>query len=278
MPLIPPWPYTDFHSLNLDWWIKKLVETANNLAGIDARVDQKIADSEAKLQATIDEWKKTLDDIQIKLNESLENIDEAMKNQAKQFQDFIDAQNKKLEEFQAIIEGFEGQLDNNYWLMKSYVDMQIAILRELINKPIEGPVYNVFRQKTTSITVALEDYYNYLRDHAFTAAFFDTSGLTAGQFDSLGFTALSWDLNGHNHISDFKKLWPWFMYSPWTGIRTPVSQVVEQLWQYHGVGLTCGVWDNMTWTAGEFDAKQYTAYILDWTNVPLELDSTTVEY
>lgn len=267
--LFPGMPWTNFHGQNIQWYLYKTAWLLNNVGNIREEVlaeiekaKGEIADSlkayEEKFSAMENEIKEQLASL---MSETKDTISEALKR----FDDFLAEQDKILGDFQAWVESSNLSL-------KAYVNYEIRRLEDLINTPIEGPVFNYFRQKMTSIQEALLDYYQYLRDHAYTTGFFDNSGITAGEFDSLGKTALEWDLEGKHIISKFKKLGPHWAYSAYTGLKVPVPELIYQLFQYHGVGLTTGQWDAMDYTAGQFDAAGYTAYQLDWTNTPLALD------
>ena len=271
MGLSEYFPHTNFHEQNQDWYLRKTIWLLKEVSTLKAYVDEQLEAMRDTLDGKILEWQRQLDDLQADITQSLADIIKQTNDTLAEAKADIDAliaeQEKRLDE---IMEEIQSQ----YWQIKAYVDGEINKLKDLINKPIEGPVYNPFRQKITTIQVALYDYYNFLAPHAFTTGWWDTNGLTAGEWDNLEETAIRWDMAGLLIIMEYKKSWPWYSYSPWTGMRVSNSNLIYQLAQYHGVGLTCGQWDTMEYTAGEFDTAQYTAYDLDWTNKPLALDKT----
>lgn len=270
--LFPEWPYTNFHEQNLEWYIHKTGFLLKEVRALKDRLDSALQEISDKVDEKLLEMRHELDQIEADILATLERIqretEETLADARKEFADFIARQ-------QAILDQFSKQIEAYNQYIKSYVDTQIQILRDLIESPIEGPVFNYFRQEVTPIQVALEDYYNYLRPHAFRAGWFDRQGITVGEWDGLGKTALEWDLEGEHIIRNFKRQWPWLAYDPWTGLKVPMAELIYRLTEYHGVGLTTGQWDAMTYTAGEFDAAGYQAFTLDWSNAPLELDKVT---
>lgn len=270
MGLFEHFPHTNFHEQNLDWYLRKTLYLLQEVQALRQYVDERLEDMQNKLDSRIAKWQEQLDKLESDILKSLEDViskvNQTLEQSQKDIADLIASQEQRLNEIMA-------EIQSQYWNIRAYVDSEIARVIDMINKPIEGPVFNVFRQKTDTIQNTLYDYYNFLRAHAFKAGWFDGVGVTAGEFDGLGKTTLEWDMSGFHIINDSRRSWPWFSYSPWTGLRTPNSDLIYQLAEYHGVGLTCGDWDGMDYTCGTFDGKGYTAWMIDWTNQPLELNT-----
>lgn len=266
--LFPQFPYTNFHGQNLDWYIHKVVWLLHEVHRLRKYIDEELQKVRGEVKEALEEWERRLAQIEANISAQLEDLkkqtQEILEDAEKQFKDFIAAQQKILDDFKDWIEA------NNYKI-KAYVDFEIQKLKDLINAPIEGPVFNYFRQETTPIQLALYDYYNHLRVHAYTAKWFDAAGMTAQELDNLDKTALNWDIEGKHIIKDYRKWWPWWAFSPYTGLRETTENLIYQLFQYHGVGLTTEMWDDLGYTAGTFDNSGYNAFQLDWTNAPMAL-------
>lgn len=247
-------PYTNFHELNLDWVLYKILElnsrvetSEENIKNLNTKLDKEIADriaADGNLQSQITNNYNYL-------NGKIENL--------------ISKHN-----FDYTI--LQGEIAKSYLKSKDYTDSQIDELKKLINKPVPCPVFDYFEQDIVCLQKVLFDYYINLRDHALTAFEFDGLGLSCQELDNLLYTAYDWDINGKNLTYDHLKRWPWFGYDPYTGNRMSLEHIINNLYQYHYTGITCGEWDAMTYTAGEFDAAKFTAYTLDWSQSPKSLD------
>ena len=247
-------PYSNFHDLNVSWLLSKLKE----------------------LEQRVEVWEGKLSNLQDDLNKEIADRKEADQDLQDQITNNYDTLNASVQALTWRHDEDVHHLRNEIFLAlvqaKDYTDCQIDEVKKLINKPIPCPTFNYFRQQTTKLQCTLFDYYINLRDHAFTAGEFDQLGMTCGELDGLGLTALEYDLEGLHKIRDYKRDWPWYWYDPYTGNKELLYRLVDNLYQFHLAGLSCGEWDAMTYTCGEFDTAGYTAYQLDWTREPKNLD------
>lgn len=250
-------PYTNVHNLNLSWLIKSM-----------QGLEKYVVDQVNKINVNMDELNKKLE--QEITDRKTENIElwTAVNNNNIAVNNRVSALENKHDNDVLKIYNKMYQLNNN---MKNYVDVEIQKVIEMIKNNPTPSVFNYLRQKMTSLQCVLRDYYATMRDFGFTAGWFDAQGMTCGELDGLELTAYNYDFYGLIAIKNYNQDWPWMVYNQYTGNKIPVASAVNQLFNFHIGGLTCGEWDNMDYTCEEFDAAEFTAYELDWTQVPKNL-------
>ena len=82
------------------------------------------------------------------------------------------------------------------------------------------------------------------------------------EFDAMRITATDFDRNAKTIFGVGNP--EYMMYSPFTGLLTPIKRIIEQLAALHQNGITAGDFDALQITAGDFDALQISAYDFDW--------------
>lgn len=251
-------PYTNFHDINLEWLLKSMRDLQNYVKTEIASINNRLTAAEAKITKEIADRKAADAELQTQIKNNYTNLNTKITNLT----------NKHNED----IFKLRGEIASSYIDSAEYTDAEIAKVIAMIKTLPSSPVFNYFRQKMCTIQHTFQDYYLWLRDHAYRAGWFDSQGMTCGELDDLAKTALDWDLNGVRIIKDFQQTWHYLMPDPYTGKKVTITQAVQNLYQLHYTGLDCGQWDAMTYTAAEFDTAGYTAYQIDWTKEPAKLD------
>lgn len=234
-------PYTNFHELNLSWFIARFKEFLAQFTTL-----QNDLNTETQNRINAD------DDLQNQITNNLNDINSQIAN--------------LITKHNADVTTLKLNIYEYYLYSKNYTDTEIQKLLAMINKPVQSPTFNYFQQKITPLQTTLFDYYIHLRPHCISAKDFDILGLSCDELDSdISISTFDFDIYSRDKYFDYKKHWPWFAYDPYTGKQRAVSQIVENLYQLHYTGLTTEQFDNMTFTCNEFDNSAYTAYQMDWT-------------
>ena len=255
-------PYTNFHDINLEWLLRSMRDLQNYVKTTIADFNNRLSAAEATITKEIADRKAADAALQTQITNNYNALNTKI----------INLTNKHNED----VFKLRGEIAASYIDSTEYTDVEIAKVIAMIKALPSDPVFNYFRQKMCTIQHTLQDYYLWLRDHAYSAGWFDSQGMTCRQLDDLGKTALEWDLDGVKIIKDYQQTWPYQMFDPYNGRKITVVQAVQNLYQLHYTGLKCGEWDSMTYTVGEFDAAGYTAYQIDWTKEPQILDKGDV--
>lgn len=255
-------PYTNFHDINLEWLLQAMKDLQNEVKTALADFNNRLTAAEAKITKEISDRKAADAQLQTQITNNYNTLSTRITN----------LNNKHDEE----VFKLRGEIAASYINSTEYTDAEIAKVIAMIRALPSNPVFNYFRQKMCSIQHTLQDYYLWLRDHAYSAGWFDSQGMTCGQLDGLGKTALEWDLDGVKIIKDYQEKWPYQMFDPYSGRKITTVQAIQNLYQLHYTGLKCGEWDSMTYTAGEFDTAGYTSYQIDWTKDPANLNKGDV--
>ena len=255
-------PYTNFHDINLEWLLRAIKDLQNEFKTALANFDNRLTAAEAKLTKEIADRKAADAALQTQITNNYNALGTKI----------INLTNKHNED----VFKLRGEIAASYIDSTEYTDAEIAKIVAMIKALPSNPVFNYFHQKMCTIQHTLQNYYLWLRDHAYSAGWFDSQGMTCRQLDDLGKTTLEWDLDGIKIIKDYQQTWPYQMFDPYNGRKITVVQAVQNLYQLHYTGLKCGEWDSMTYTVGKFDAAGYTAYQIDWTEEPANLDKGDV--
>lgn len=154
-------------------------------------------------------------------------------------------------------------IDNNDELLRLELDQKILELKnqidEIIIKGID--VYNPTTGHYDNIQNVVYDLYKYLRYYGITANDFDALGLTAKNFDDKELTARQFDLYSKQILMvDFNH----YMFSPLNGKLQKITDVINDLADFHKVSITAQAFDNANLTASGFDNLNLTAYLFDF--------------
>lgn len=148
-------------------------------------------------------------------------------------------------------------------------------------------VRNPITGKVEKLNGVLQQFYNYyIVVGGITSKQYDDMKITALEFDNEQITASLFDTKAYFLFFDRIKLNPIYqritavkkglenklvvvenksyMMSPFTGIKTLVSDVVQKLSNLHKNFLSASEYDATNLTASEYDTKKLTAYNYDW--------------
>ena len=184
---INQFPYTDFHQLNLDVWIKKLKEAEANITDLQEQMSQIVIVTEDHIQAMINAaiasnnlvWAQQLTDLKAQITT--------------EYKGYVTAQINALTVYIDNQDAYYDQLSKGYAAAalsdaKAYVDAEVLDYTMMIN-PITG-VYEDVRNVVDDIVT-----YFHTND-ALTAAEYDALDLTASAYDAYDITAYDYDFSG----------------------------------------------------------------------------------
>lgn len=240
--------------------------------------------------------RKKIDDICKYLQDfSLENIDKLIDEKFEELQNYVDLQDKMIYNY----------IDNQISDTKNYTDIEIATLNnQLINLINQKVIFlidyvnntndilkNQLLQEIQEIKEQIDDIiinginvydpttgqynniqdviynlYKYLRYYGIKSIEFDSLDLTCKEFDNKQITARNFDLYSKDIllINFFH-----YMYSPFNGKITLITDVINQLANYHKSGITASNFDDLELTAEIFDNKDLTSYDFDFNSANL---------
>ena len=184
---INQFPYTDFHQLNLDVWIKKLKEAEANITDLQEQMAQIVVVTEDHIQQMIDAaiasnnlvWAKQLTDLKAQITTEYKGYVTAQINA---LTIYIDNQDSY---YNGLAQGYASTALAD---AKAYVDAEVLDYTMMIN-PITG-VYEDVRNVVDDIVT-----YFHTND-ALTAAEYDALDLTASAYDAYDITAYDYDFSG----------------------------------------------------------------------------------
>ena len=249
-------PYTNLHQQNLDWLMKTVasyqesIDTLNSwrveFTGRVEDVESAVSNLQTAYNALYDAFGAFKDEVNQEFDErsNLLNI---------QFQTLRNDLQTDQATFKAQINAQFAELLNELETYKNYQQeyLEARLQQFLDNLPdyTQILVINPVRGYMTTVQQAIDDLYD-----------------TAVRYDAL--TAQEYDLYGRNYIAVTDKL-TW-MYNPFTGIYSPVRDVVKQLAELHRTGaITAQAYDLLALSAEEYDDKEITAYNYDFDAVNL---------
>lgn len=184
---INQFPYTDFHELNLDVWIKKLKEAESNIADLQEQMSQIVVVTEDHIQEMID---AAIASNNLIIAQQLTDLKTAITNE---YKGYVTAQINSLTIYIDNQDVHYDQLAQGYAASalaeaKTYVDGEVLDYTMMIN-PITG-VYEDVRNVVDDIVT-----YFHTND-ALTAGEYDALDLTAGAYDAYDITAYDYDFSG----------------------------------------------------------------------------------
>lgn len=235
--------------------------------------------------------RKKIDDICKYLQDfSIENIDKLIEEKFEELKNYVDLQDNMLYNY----------IDNQIKDTKNYTDIEINKLNnqlvnllnqkviflmdyvnntndilknqllqeiqeikdELDNIIIKGiSVFDPTTGQLSNIQEVVYNLYKYLRYYGIKAIEFDGLGLSCQDFDNKQITARNFDLFSKDIllINFFH-----YMYSPFNGQITLITDVINQLANYHKSGITASKFDDLNLSAETFDNKNLSAYDFDF--------------
>lgn len=184
---INQFPYTDFHQLNLDVWIKKLKEAEANIADLQEQMAQIVVVTEDHIQQMIDAaiaannlvWAQQLTDLKAQITTEYKGYVTAQINA---LTIYIDNQDSY---YDGLAQGYAATALTD---AKAYVDAEVLDYTMMIN-PITGEYEDVRNVVDDIVT------YFHTND-ALTAAEYDALDLTASAYDAYDITAYDYDFSG----------------------------------------------------------------------------------
>ena len=184
---INQFPYTDFHELNLDVWIKKLKEAESNIADLQEQMSQIVVVTEEHIQQMIDSAiasnnliiAQQLADLKAELTIEYKGYVTAQINALTVYIDNQDVY------YDGLAQGYATTALNE---AKDYVDAEVLDYTMMIN-PITGEYEDVRN--------VVDDIVSYFHTgDSLTAAEYDALDLTAGYYDGKDLSAYDYDFNG----------------------------------------------------------------------------------
>lgn len=186
---INQFPYTDFHELNLDVWIKKLKEAEANIADLQEQMSQIVIVTEEHIQQMIN---TAIANNNLVIASQLA----ALKQQITiEYQGYVTAQINQLTTYIDNQDVYYDQLAKGYAASaladaKDYVDSEVLDYTMMIN-PITGEYEDVRN--------VVEDIITFFHSNdSLTAIEYDTLAMTASDYDLKDLTAYDYDFNGKN--------------------------------------------------------------------------------
>lgn len=180
---------------------------------------------------------------------------------------------------------------------KEYTDSQVIEMKKWISNPRLWFVKSPISGNIVDIQTAIDELYEVMNWGALTCQEFDDAEYTCGYLDSIGYTCMDFDffgkfvlmMSGHyvtmNDIADMVKqdelenyalktdLEPYalkkdlIVYNPVTGFRNSIQQVIDTLISFHACGNNCLTLDGLGLTASEYDNIQFTAFQFDFKGI-----------
>lgn len=284
------YPYSDIHTLNLDWILAEIKAFREELEQIEDYGDR-ITQLEVEfdnLERDLNSFKNTYESFvnttrhtEEELQRQIRNNDTKISNLRSYVLNFESANNEEHKQFDRRI----NNLVQNYAvilqdianlkvlisqgdertliLAKSYADQLIEEFKREFPKLYELYVYSPVTGQIVTVQEALNEIYETYRFYAITALEFDELGWTAEELDRKNLTALELDTNSRELLKRFERDKN-VMRNPWYGDFTYIRDVIYRLVGYHIPTLNAYQRDIRELTAQELDDRNYNAYYLDW--------------
>lgn len=295
MGLWEQFPYTNLHSLNLDWIVTKIKELNAKVIALEAwseqhkgeyvelkgRVDaleNEIDTFETQIRSEFDKLKQeqqaefealkaeTKATITAEVNRLERLVNEAIANLEAEFNRLLIEVRTKINDLETQIQlaiiNLNNTLDANNEYMMQWVENRLQDFINSLPEILTVEVYNPYRGRVTDIQQAINDIYSIACVFGLTAEQYDSLQLTATEYDNKALTAMEYDQYGYKLLN-----YPdpdLYMISPFTGQRVLVKDVVMDLAHLHMGGVTAEVYDLKELTAETYDALELTAFNYDW--------------
>ena len=295
MGLWEQFPYTNLHSLNLDWIVNRIKELNAKVIALEAwseqhkgeyaelkrRVDaleNEIDTFETQIRSEFDKLKQdqqaefealkaeTKATITAEVNRLERLVNEAIANLEAEFNRLLIEVRTKINDLETQIQlaiiNLNNTLDANNEYMMRWVENRLQDFINSLPEILTVEVYNPYRGMVTDIQQAINDIYSIACVFGLTAEQYDSLQLTAQAYDLKALTAMEYDQYGYKLLN-----YPdpdLYMYSPFTGEIVRVKDVVMDLAHLHMGGVTAEVYDLKELTAEAYDALELTAFNYDW--------------
>jgi len=295
MGLWEHFPYTNYHSLNLDWIVTKVKELNAKVADLDqwaqqhqgeyetllARVniieteidtfetqvrsefEQLKAEQRAEFEALKAETAQTIASEVSRLEAEVNQAIAELENDFNQLLNDVTTRIRQMEyELNQAIINLNNLFDANNRYMMQWVENRLQEFIDSLPEILTVMVYNPVQGEVTDIQTAVNDLYSIACYEGITAEQYDSLQLTASEYDALELTAAQYDQYGYKLLG-----YPdpdLYMISPFTGETVLVKDVVTDLAHLHMGGITAEAYDALELTAEEYDAKELTAFDYDW--------------
>lgn len=225
---------------------------------LNKRLDNFQSDYENYTDTEISKLKKytenLIDNLTNKVNEEVSNLYLFISNEDKKIYDDI------IKRYEYLID-YVNTTDeiNRVWTLT-----EINKVIELVNEINEDGflVYNPFRGYKTKMQIVINDIFNAMRKFALSALAYDNLKLSADEYDKKHLSALTYDLYGKIYL--IRNFGQCHMFSPFNGLYTLISDVVNDLALLHKKALTALEYDNLNFTVTSYDEKNMSAYNYDW--------------
>lgn len=284
------YPYSDIHTLNLDWILEEIKAFREELEQIEDygdRITQLEVETD-KLERDLNTFKNTYDSFvnttrhteeelqrQIRNNDTkisnlktyVLNLEDRNADEHKQFDRRI---NNLVQTYAIILQDIanlkvlisQGD-DRTLILAKSYADQLIEEFKREFPKLYELYVYSPVTGQIVTVQEALNEIYETYRFYAITTLEFDELGWSAEELDRKALTALELDTNSRELLKRFERDKN-VIRNPWFGDFVYIRDVIYRLVGYHIPTLNSYQRDIRDLTAEELDNRDYNAYYLDW--------------
>lgn len=260
-------------------------EIKNELFNFRNEIENLLKDYESKADSLFKEFKSEtstkvndIEEQQLQLKMNFNNLKNETENKLLEFNEKILSFNDYLLKYRAVAE-------------KKYSDRILALKYELEQKfgkttSANFLTFNPYQNKTTSLQVLLNDIYRNNNIGFLTCGEIDKARISVNEidlamlicseFNKARFTLFNelYLNNAFEEIENLKELLKIEIekarkdimegFSPFTGEKTNVFQILGKLCDFHKNSYSCQEFDSLNITAQEFDEMQATAYVLDW--------------
>lgn len=184
---INQFPYTDFHELNLDVWIKKLKEAEANISDLQEQMSQIVVVTEAHIQQMID---TAIANNNLVIAQQLTDL----KNQiTTEYKGYVTAQINALTVY---IDNQDVHYDQ---LAKGYADTALADAKDYVDAEVLDYtlMINPITGEYEDVRNVVDDIVSYFHTQdSLTAAEYDALALDASYYDAKQLNAYDYDFNG----------------------------------------------------------------------------------
>lgn len=225
----------------------------------------------------------------IKVEQLVKELEDTVNKLDDEYIKFPDLQ-KEVDRLTALINDKYFELNRNYLNLvelfheyKNGLDAYIDAKAEDLEKYIESIVTHLDRLDVTNpINKKFEDINKVLQDifaliqqsYSLTAKEYDNLKLSAVEYDRMKIKAQDYDTKG---FLIFWELRQGLMISPFTGSSVKISTVVNMLTNLHKCTFTAKQYDDIGFTALEFDSWKISAYNYDWFGRKLVLERKPID-
>ena len=273
------YPYTDFHELNLDWIIsnmKKLLDEYQSLVDWmenDAANYNDFLNRLITLESRATYLQNEIDAERIRVDTLFGQV----------YNEFTNQYTRITSEYESLYSNILTEMNSSLAAMTVTIDQYKAELITMINDGDDAImgwvnarlqafinslpdyenliIYNPVQGRQTNVQTAINDLYGYFSIFALTANEYDNLGLTADEYDDYRITAQEYDTMGSQLLGINSR---YLMRDPFTGIITPIADVVLKLFDLHRTGaLTASAYDALDMTATYYDGLDLAAYDYD---------------